>query len=118
MDRVDSRRRKRAEAHTSTTCVFPGLLACAWADSYFGAGTAGLAVFPIIPMIPYILLSAWSQDAFFPITMGPFLWRGTTLVGIFTGFAYREGLGEVKLRSNLEMPMCFSMMDSQAKPRN
>jgi len=68
----------------------------------FGAGYSRFGGLPYYSHFPYnYYYRPWSQDAFFPYYYGafPLAWYHP---GWYTGFAYREGLGEVKLRSNLE----------------
>lgn len=68
----------------------------------FGAGysrfTGG---FPYYSYFPYGYYQPWYHDVFYPYYYGayPSVWYHT---GWYTGFAYRDGMGELRLRSNLE----------------
>jgi len=70
----------------------------------FGAGYSRFGGFPYYSYYsyyPYAYYRPWYQGVFHPYSFGayPSLWYHT---GWYTGFAYREGTGEVRLRSNLE----------------
>jgi hypothetical protein len=73
----------------------------------FGAGYSRFSgAFPYYSYFPYAYYRPWFHDAFYPYYYGayPSLWYHP---GWYTSFAYREGLGEVKLRSNLENANVF-----------
>jgi hypothetical protein len=63
--------------------------------SWFGGG------FPYYPLYPHWYHQPWYPDVFYPHAFGYYapVWYHS---GWYTGFAHQPGMGEIKLRSNLE----------------